>query len=311
MWVTVHSKEISTVTKHLSEPSEPKDYSHKNLSDEGLESEQDEDNLEGTGLLPDQSEHSDQIDQEDSGVEDNQNNQIDQQQDVKPLIIAPINFDSTVPIVVDSDSDIEESEVNNDQQADVDLDCFIESFQPGTAPTKNIDRVLRLHKYNCYLCLETFTMQKSFVIHFQEKHSHDLFKCEFCQSDFKSSNGLFKHERSHEYLKHSCTFCSKKFQFPYQLEHHKRQHTGMGHIGCTKCPKTFGAKCSRDFHEKTHRVSMKCQLCPMLSTKTFPSNITLNLHVKGIHGPGWDTPCGEKHYKWKSSYTHHVLNCKK
>ena len=213
------------------------------------------------------------------------------------------------PIVIDSDSDVEQSQVTNN--ADVDSDCYIESVQPGTAPKKNVDRVVHEHKYNCYLCLETFTMQKSFVLHFQEKHPNDRFKCEFCDSDFQTANGLFKHERSHEYLKHPCTFCSKKFQFPYQLEHHKRQHTGLGCIGCTQCTKTFGAKCSRDFHEKTHGVSIKCQLCPMASTKTFSSQIALNLHVRGMHGPGWDSLCGEKHYKWKSSYTNHVLNCKK
>ena len=92
-------------------------------------------------------------------------------------------------------------------------------------------------------------------------------------------------KRSHEYLKHTCPFCSKKFQFPYQLAHHKRQHTGIGRIGCTKCPKTFGAKCSRDFHEKTHGVFMKCQLCPMASTKTFSSKIALKPTQEGYAWP--------------------------
>ena len=56
------------------------------LSDEGLESE---DDLEGTGLLG--SENS-EGDQEDSGIEDNQDQH--DQQDVKPLILAPITFDA-------------------------------------------------------------------------------------------------------------------------------------------------------------------------------------------------------------------------
>ena len=305
-------KELSTETapEQLSE-TEPKDTSNdsSDFSDDGLES--DKDDLEGTGLLGNQnSEH------EDSGIENNEQ----EQEDVKPLLRALINFDSTLPIVIDSDSDVEPSKVTNGQDkaeaidttnADVDSDCFIESFQPGNPPKQNVDRVVCERKYTCYLCQETFTMQKSFILHFQEKHPDDLFQCEYCQSQFKMANGLFKHERSHEYLKHTCPFCSKKFQFPYQLAHHKRQHTGIGRIGCTKCPKTFGAKCLRDFHEKTHGVFMKCQLCPMTSTKTFSSKITLNLHERGMHGPGWDTPCGDKHYKWKSSYTHHVLNCKK
>ena len=92
--------------------------------------------MEGLGLLADNDE--DQIDQEDSGVEQELDNQ-DDQEDVKPLLHAPINFDTSVPIVIDSD---------------VDSDCFIEKFEPGTAPTKNIDTVIHLCKYNCYLCLK-------------------------------------------------------------------------------------------------------------------------------------------------------------
>ena len=152
-------------------------------------------------------------------------------------------------------------------------------------------------------------MQKSFVMHFAEKHPNDKFQCKFCHSDFTSANGLFKHERSHVYMKYVCPFCAKKFQFPYQLLAHKRQHTGIRRIGCSKCSKTFGSKCSKDFHEKTHGTSIVCQLCPMTSTKTFNSQIALNLHVRGMHGPGWTAPCG-KHYKWKSSYSSHMQECK-
>ena len=129
-----------------------KETSLSDLSDEGLESE---DNLEGTGLLG-----SEKNDEQDSGIEDEQEHQEDQQ-DVKPLILAPINFDSSVPIMIDADSDVEQSEVTNRQDKDnVDSDCYIVNFQPGTAPQKNVDRVVRECKYTCYLCQETFTMQK-------------------------------------------------------------------------------------------------------------------------------------------------------
>ena len=80
-------KELSTETapEQLSE-TEPKDTSNDSSDfsdDEGLES--DKDDLEGTGLLGNQnSEH------EDSGIENNEQ----EQEDVKPLLRAPINFDS-------------------------------------------------------------------------------------------------------------------------------------------------------------------------------------------------------------------------
>ena len=251
------------------------------LDEEDADQDSDVENEQDSGDVENEQDSGDVENEQDSGVENEQDGQVD----VKPLIRHPITFKSSESIVID------------------------DSVEEGT-PTSNTDRVPRARKYTCHLCLETFEMQKSFVMHFAEKHPNDKFQCEFCHSEFTSANGLFKHERSHVYMKYVCPFCAKKFQFPYQLLAHKRQHTGIGRIGCSKCSRTFGSKCSKDFHEKTHGTSIVCQLCPMTSTKTFNSQIALNLHVRGMHGPGWTAPCG-KHYKWKSSYSSHMQECKK
>ena len=82
--------------------------------------------------------------------------------------------------------------------------------------------------YSCYLCAETFEMQSLFVTHFRATHPNDLLKCDFCASTFESSNGLFKHERSHLYMKHKCDVCGRLFQFPYQLKINSVQHFRLG-----------------------------------------------------------------------------------
>ena len=80
------------------------------------------------------------------------------------------------------DLDDKQSTVTNGQeQAESDSDCILERFEPGTTPDNKIDRVPHQQKYSCYVCLESFEMQNSFVLHFQEKHPNDVYKCEFCQ----------------------------------------------------------------------------------------------------------------------------------
>ena len=88
--------------------------------------------------------------------------------------------------------------------------------------------IKRDRNYSCYLCAETFEMQSSFVIHFRSTNPNDLLKCGFCVSTFETSNGLFKHEFSHLYIKYKCDVCRRLFHFPYKLNIHSVQHTGLG-----------------------------------------------------------------------------------
>ena len=131
-------------------------------------------------------------------------------------------------------------------------------------------------RYDFYVCNENFEMQQSFVVHFQSRDPKVPFKCVFCSGDFQSPNGLFKHERSHEYMKYLCIVCSKRFQFPYQLTSHQTVHTGLRRHKCNSCDKTFGSKCSRDFHQKTHGVALHCDLRPVTSEKTFSNDVPSN-----------------------------------
>ena len=227
----------------------------------------------------------------------------DEQMDVKPNICAKCSFSTSIDEAI---------ELSGDEAEDQTV------LQPATTtakhpknkqrkykhPKKQIDRVKHDRKYSCYICGSEFEKQASFVSHQYDQHPNDLFKCEFCDNYFESANGLFKHQRSHLYMKHTCPDCKKFFQFPYQLKAHQSQHTGMGKHQCGLCEKSFGAKCSKDFHEKTHGGSIKCDLCPVSTEKIFTNTIALHIHQRGMHGPGWTALCG-KNFKWKSQYTRH------
>ena len=228
--------------------------------------------------------------------------------DIKPPVLAKFRFASDT-IVIDTDSDTEDvahdNNAHDNNAHDDNTDVIFDRYEPPKYGRTQCQR-----RYDCYVCNETFEMQQSFVVHFQSTHPTNPFKCAFCSGDFQSPNGLFKHERSHEYMKYLCIVCGKRFQFPYQLTNHQTVHTGLGRHKCDSCDKTFGSKCSRDFHQKTHGVEVQCDLCPINSTKTFSNDVALRQHQRGIHGPGWTMPCGENK-KWKSAYGKHLKECKK
>ena len=226
--------------------------------------------------------------------------------DVKPLIKAhvKITVDANDPIVLSDDEEPIKDQNNTTQNT-------TPVVPAAQKIARKYHRIKRDCSCTCYLCGETFEMQSSFVSHFQGQHPNDSLKCEFCTSVFQSSNRLFKHEHSHLYMKYECDICGKLFQFPYHIKIHSVQHTRLGRHQCSKCTRTFGSKCSKVFHERSHNVQIKCDLCPMSSTKIYNNKVAVIQHKRGMHGPGWTTACG-KNYKWKSHYScHNRSDCKK
>ena len=277
--------------------------------------------------LPNQnSEQYQEQNQNEHNKEQNQNEHNEASLDVKPMVRHLITFTSTAdePILI-SDSDEEEPMdvkpvIKAHVKVTVDANDAIlisddETPQPNqpvppltavpvpVVKTVKYHRIKRDRNYSCHLCDQTFVMQSSFVTHFQATHPNDLLKCDFCALTFEFSNGLFKHERSHLYMKYKCTVCGRLFQFPYQLNIHNVQHTGLGQHKCSQCTKIFGSKCSKVFHERSHNVSIKCELRPISSTKVYTSEVALNQHKWGMHGPGWTTTCGKNYQVEVSLFT--------
>ena len=183
-----------------------------------------------------------------------------------------------------------------------DQDVMITGFSFPKISTDS--RVYRNNDYNCYICGHSTSMQNGFVDHFNMEHKDSQFKCDFCDHFFESSNGLFKHQRSHQYLKYSCDLCGHKTQFPYQMKSHRKTHSKTDLYGCSLCTRQFASKSSMVSHEKTHTTRIQCDQCPADKKKVFTSENSFRLHNRGMHGPGWTSKCGQ-HFKWKSKYTRH------
>ena len=166
----------------------------------------------------------------------------EEERDVKPVIkFTPTVTVSGEPILISSDSE-SDSESDNENGS-------IQDKSDANSTVQQVPlRIKRDRKYLCYLCAQQFEMQASFIDHFVTDHENDKYKCDFCETYFDSSNRLFKHERSHLYLKHKCAVCQKLFQFPYQLAAHNTQHTRLGKHQCSNCDKMFGSKCAKAFH---------------------------------------------------------------
>ena len=248
--------------------------------------------------------------------------------DVKPFIKLPCSFSTHAddPIVLSNDEPVEQVDVKpfildkilftasyedpivlSDTEATDQNEPAVNKLQPtsgstvisaaNTTPNKpRFHRIKPDRNYSCYICDEQFKMQGSFITHHNEQHPDSCFKCEFCDAYYKTCNGLFKHQCSHLYMKYKCKDCDKFFQFPYQFRNHLTQHTGVGKHLCSICAKSFRSKCSKDFHEKTHNVKIKCDLCPMSTSKVFNSTVALHIHQRRMHGQGWTSLCG-KNYK--------------
>ena len=182
------------------------------------ENDTDSDHEEAADNEHSQNEQSIEKQTQDHGDQQTQDHGDKQTQDsenvaVKPPLLAKFRFaHDTIEISSDSDNGDVPDQEENELESDND-DCILDRVVPP-----KFDCITRERNYGCYVCLQMFEMQQSFVIHFQNQHPELPFRCEFCSSDFQSPNGLFKHERSHEYLKYKCLACNKKFQFPYQLK---------------------------------------------------------------------------------------------
>ena len=124
-------------------------------------------------------------------------------------------------------------------------------------------------------------MQVTFVDHFTKKHPGQPFHCDFCQASFQTFNSLFKHKRSHQYLKYTCNLCGHKTQFPYQMRTHYRVHSGLDLEKCQLCDHSFACKSSRVAHQKSHSKKITCDKCPSGTSKVYTSQNSFRLHVRG------------------------------
>ena len=130
--------------------------------------------------------------------------------------------------------------------------------------------------------------------------------CKHCGVTFATENGCYKHEKAHAFKKHVCGTCNKSFPYPDLLTSHEGIHVKTGLSRCTNCPKIFMENRNMLAHQRTHHEVFSCNMCQC----TFHSKPTLDQHVRGCHGPGWPTPCGQS-VDWPRKLSSHKHSCKK
>ena len=211
----------------------------------------------------------------------------------------------------DSDSSDEDAGYVSDS-TDGDSDVkFVGISVPAKPVATIVGKVSCSCSYKCYLCRFGSKLQVTFVQHFTMKHPGQLFKCDFCDGMFQTCNGLFKHERSHQYMRYRCDSCGHRTQFLYQMKAHYKVHSHSDLVKCDLCDRQSACKSSKVAHQNTHMTKLYCEQCKTGTSKVYTSKNSLCLHVHGKHGEGWTAPCGG-HFVSKSKYTHHMnLECTK
>ena len=95
--------------------------------------------------------------------------------------------------------------------------------------------------------------------------------------------------------------------YPQGLELHKMTHTKVGLIPCTNCPLRFTENRNMLAHATTHQGNeFTCDVC----SKKFNIKPNLDQHIRGHHGDGWPTPCGET-VDWLRNLSAHKRGCPK
>ena len=133
---------------------------------------------------------------------------------------------------------------------------FVGVSVPAKPVATIVGKVSHSCSYKCYLCGFGSELHVNFIQHFAMKHPHQLFKSDFCDGMFQTCNGLFKHERSHQYMRYRCDLCGHRTQFPYQMKAHYKVHSHSDLVQCDLCDRQFACKSSKVAHQNTHMTKL-------------------------------------------------------
>ena len=119
------------------------------------------------------------------------------------------------------------------------------------------------------------------------KLNHRLYKCDFCDKDFKDKSNLYNHKKIHNGINtktHICNICGDKFEFPSRLKlHNSIKHEKRFEIPCAICHKIFLRKICLDRHTKRFHgdgaQGAACHLCD----KVLSDQNTMKKHVLAVH----------------------------
>ncbi|XP_074648477.1 uncharacterized protein LOC141903961 [Tubulanus polymorphus] len=166
-------------------------------------------------------------------------------------------------------------------------------------------------KLQCKICQKLFKSKNYLRQHLRRFHSEDqgktvTFICSYCgDSNFKTANGLAKHQRQHGIKQYVliCPDCGKGFFEQCDLRDHMNIHTGVMPYTCETCGKSFALRSRLKSHNKCHSRPHVCEECG----KSYQELRHLDKHKRWHRGekPHTCAVCG-KHYSAKDHLKSHM-----
>ena len=151
----------------------------------------------------------------------------------------------------------------------------------------HIKRVHEKKEYKCEICQSTFKSQKILKNHELDIHIKDKVykqKCDICDKEFEDKAKYYRHKDRHIEKKEYCSICRKSV---YHLnEHEKRAHYLKGaKLSCELCGKQFSSEKGLDkhlgnVHGHSDRKKYVCDIC----NQHFSTSSSRGGHIKRTHG---------------------------
>nr|XP_054920164.1 zinc finger protein 22-like [Dermacentor andersoni] len=119
-------------------------------------------------------------------------------------------------------------------------------------------------KHKCETCGKQFRRTDYLTKHYRTHTDERPYKCKICDKSFRQPNHLDNHKRTHTNERtHKCEICNKSFRRSSHLDNHKRQHTGEKPYICETCGKSYRRAESLHRHEHAHAEEKPhaCQKC--------------------------------------------------
>lgn len=138
--------------------------------------------------------------------------------------------------------------------------------------------------YNCQRCSARFDHHYEKMKHMSESHGLTFeFKCETCNSIFKTRKSLAGHRIKYHLQSIACEVCKKPFAERGHLKKHMAMHTEERNFPCPLCNKTYKYEKNVKAHMRVHNPDWKfaCADCWI----GFVSKIEFRRHMAETHGP--------------------------
>ncbi|XP_058817965.1 zinc finger protein 268-like [Topomyia yanbarensis] len=139
----------------------------------------------------------------------------------------------------------------------------------------------------------------------------ELYKCEHCDSIFKSRKSLAAHEKTHvpkNENRYQCQTCPAGFRTLARYKQHLNQHFGTKRnydtLPCEQCDAVFKSREGRRVHmilKHSAGQTYKCKECPMIFARK--GNLRLHMTTHGVR-PHVCSICGRSYARIETLRTH-------